>query len=82
MTERKLNDMMAALAGLFRWDLLLNRRAVQPAPRCSRARSGGMGDDNNMRMMMTGKKEVKKGSIVRKDKKARRKKVNDLRLDM
>ncbi|KAG8066089.1 hypothetical protein GUJ93_ZPchr0004g40104 [Zizania palustris] len=116
MTERELDDMMAALAGLFRWDLLLGERfGLRAALRAERGRlmflggrhhgqsgstldivsqevlsdehdvalsGGGMGDDDIGRRMVTGKKQANKGSGARKGKKARRKKVDDLRLDM
>ncbi|KAF7018224.1 unnamed protein product [Triticum aestivum] len=115
MTERELDDMTAALAGLFRWDLLIGERfGLRAALRAERGRlmspgcrhhgyqsgstidgasqevlsnerdgaaSGGIGEEDAMRMMASGKKQ-KNGSAGRKAKKARRKKVNDLRLDM
>lgn len=45
------------------------------------AASGGIGEEDAMRMMVSGKKQ-KNVSSARKAKKARRKKVNELRLDM
>jgi hypothetical protein len=44
------------------------------------AASGGIGEDDAGRMMLSGKKQ-KNGSAARKSKKARRKKVDGLRLD-
>ncbi|EEE65618.1 hypothetical protein OsJ_21177 [Oryza sativa Japonica Group] len=42
MTERELDDMMAALAGLFRWDLLLGERfGLRAALRAERGRYHG-----------------------------------------
>ncbi|CAL5030249.1 unnamed protein product [Urochloa decumbens] len=106
MTDRELDDMMAALAGLFRWDLLLGERfGLRAALRAERGRvlslggrfhagstldaasqevlsderdaaaSGGVGDDEAGRRMVTGRKQGKKGGAGgRKGKKARRKK--------
>nr|AKL72181.1 LEAFY-like protein [Triticum aestivum] len=113
MTDRELDDMTAALAGLFRWDLLLGERfGLRAALRAERGRlmalHGGRhhghqsgstvdgasqevlsnerdgvasGEDDAGRMMLSGKK-LKNGSVARKAKKARRKKVDGLRLDM
>ena len=46
------------------------------------AASGGIGENDTVRMMVSGKKQAKNGSATRKAKKARRKKVDELRLDM
>ncbi|KAK3143816.1 hypothetical protein QOZ80_4AG0305330 [Eleusine coracana subsp. coracana] len=44
MTERELDDMMAALAGLFRWDVLLGERfGLRAALRAERARVMSLG---------------------------------------
>ncbi|KAL6843786.1 hypothetical protein ACP4OV_026357 [Aristida adscensionis] len=44
MTERELDDMMAALAGLFRWDVLLGERfGLRAALRAERARVIALG---------------------------------------
>ncbi|EEC69524.1 hypothetical protein OsI_38778 [Oryza sativa Indica Group] len=44
MTERELDDMMAALAGLFRWDLLLGERfGLRAALRAERGRLMSLG---------------------------------------
>ncbi|CAM0903015.1 unnamed protein product [Alopecurus aequalis] len=115
MTDRELDDMTAALAGLFRWDLLIGERfGLRAALRAERGRlislqggrhhgyqscstvdgasqevlsnerdglaSGDIGEDDAGRMMVSGKKQ-KNGSAERKAKKARRKKVDGLRLD-
>ncbi|KAK1600822.1 hypothetical protein QYE76_017787 [Lolium multiflorum] len=112
MTDRELDDMTAALAGLFRWDLLIGERfGLRAALRAERGRlmalHGGRhhghqsgstidgasqevlsnerdgaasGEDDAGRIMLSGKKQ-KNGSAARKAKKARRKKVDGLRLD-
>ena len=44
MTERELDDMMAALAGLFRWDVLLGERfGLRAALRAERGRVMSLG---------------------------------------
>ena len=44
MTERELDDMMAALAGLFRWDVLLGERfGLLAALRAERGRIMSLG---------------------------------------
>lgn len=44
MTERELDDMMAALAGLFRWDVLLGERfGLRAALRAERGRVLSLG---------------------------------------
>nr|AOZ57137.1 Transcription factor floricaula/leafy [Saccharum hybrid cultivar R570] len=87
MTERELDDMMAALAGLFRWDVLLGERfGLRAALRAERGRVMSLGGGSTLDAesqevlsgerdaVMAGKKKGNKGVGSRKGKKARRKK--------